>query len=235
MTMDSGACVTVGKGGVGESGAATLMTHTVGGPTSKMIVLRNAGSSLCPNTGAVGVLIVNGVAVASGTISAAHGSIQHEAAAGSLVAAIVHTFPLFNGVLCVRLGELTVHLDECDLVGLSAKSARQEGVLSAGNVATRDWYAWNNVMPPGPHRFHVVGEVEVPNPGVDVLLVPKNPQGINPKILLLDLILIQRPGIWPQLVVWKPARYDKVNVTYDSVQIFCDGNVIANVPAETVS
>jgi hypothetical protein len=46
-------------------------------------------------------------------------------------------------------------------------------------IDTRDWYAWNNLQPPGPVSFHVTGEVLVPNPGVHPLLVPKNPQGIT--------------------------------------------------------
>ena len=190
-------------------GASTLLIHTVTGPTSKMIVLRKASSSLCPNTGALAVLTVDGEAVASGNISSSHSLIQFEASAGSRVAAIVHTFPMFNGVLCVRLGELTVNLDECELVGLSDTSEPKNLSFSERNVATSDWYAWNNAMPPGPTTFHVVGEVEVPNPGVEVFLVPKVPQGISKDILLLDLVLVQRPGIWPQLVMWKRADYEK--------------------------
>jgi hypothetical protein len=67
-------------------------------------------------------------------------------------------------------------------------------------------------------------------------LFPKEPQGINPDILLMDLILVQKPGIWPQWVTWVPARYDKilVNSTYKRVEIFCEGNKIADVPVEDV-
>lgn len=234
MASNSSACVTVATGGVGESGSSSLLIHTVSGPTSKMIVLRNAGSSLCPNTGAVAILTVNGLPVAFGSITAPGGSIQYEASPGSQIAAVIHTIPLFNGILCVRLGELTAKLQECDLVDLAPTTDRQGSVLTLDQIATRGWYAWNNLMPPKPDDFHIVGEVEVPNPGVEVLLVPKSPQGINPRILLLDLFLIQKPGIWPQIVVWKQARYDKVNVTYDSVQVFYGSTVIADVPVDTV-
>ncbi len=108
--------------------------------------------------------------------------------------------------------------------------------LPCDNVSTRDWYAWLNRMPPPPDDFHVSGEVLVPNPGVDVLLVPKQPQGINPKYLLMDLYLVQRPGIWPQVQVWKPARYDKTpaGTAYEHVQIFCGDKSIADVPVEVV-
>lgn len=107
-------------------------------------------------------------------------------------------------------------------------------VLSVPKVDTRDWYAWNNLQPPGPARFHVTGEVLVPNPGVHPLLVPKTPQGINPTILLLDLLLKQEPGIWPQIVVWMPARYDKQPAYYRQVQIFFGQQVIADLPVHDI-
>lgn len=104
-------------------------------------------------------------------------------------------------------------------------------------VDSKDWYAWINLMPPPPDDFHVVGEVLVPNPGVDPLLVPKNPQGINPEILLMDLLLIQRPGIWPQHLVWKQARYDKIGrgFKYREVDVFCGQENIARIKVEEVN
>ena len=42
------------------------------------------------------------------------------------------------------------------------------------DIKTRDWYPWNNLMPPPPDDFHVVGEVYVPNPGVDVCSHPRS-------------------------------------------------------------
>jgi hypothetical protein len=104
-------------------------------------------------------------------------------------------------------------------------------------IKTKDWYAWINLMPPRPDDFHVVGEVCVPNPGVEPLLALKEPQGINPDILLLDLFLYQKSGIWPQVVIWKAARYDKIplKTKYTQVQIFCEDEVIADIPVEVVS
>ena len=234
MGCESNACVPVGKGSVGESGATSLLCHTVGGTTAKIIVLRNTGSSLCPNTGAVALLAVNGIPVAMGNITADPSSIQTEANPGDKVSATVHTIPLFNRVVCVQLGELTFRMDECDLVALSGNAERRAGVVACTPPATRDWYAWNDLMPPKPDVFHVVGEVQVPNPGVKAILVPRNPQGINPKILLLDLLLVQRPGIWPQIVVWTQATYEKVNATYSAAQIFCCDESIANVKADDI-
>lgn len=100
----------------GRIGASAFLHHKVGGTISKMMVLRNTDTSLCGNTGAVAMLVINGHPVAFGDITKKGSSIQHEAPHGAKVAAVVHTIPLFNDIMCVRLGELTVHLDECDLV-----------------------------------------------------------------------------------------------------------------------
>lgn len=101
---------------------------------------------------------------------------------------------------------------------------------------SKDWYAWINLMPPLPNDFHVIGEVLVPNPGVKAVLTPKVPQGINPTILLLDLILIQQPGPWPQVMTLAEARYDKTvsGNPYKTVQIFSEDSPIAEVPVEEV-
>lgn len=107
--------------------------------------------------------------------------------------------------------------------------------LPCQNTQTRDWCAWNDLMPPRPNFFYVTGEVYVANPGVDPLLTPTEPQGINPRILLIDLYLCQRPGIWPQVFVWKAVRFEKKILRgYDEVQILCDGQPIATVPVEDV-
>ena len=102
---------------------------------------------------------------------------------------------------------------------------------------TGDWYAWIDKMPPPPNSFHVVGQVLVPNPGVKSILTPKVPQGINPTILLLDLILIQQSGYWPEVVTWVEARYDKIvkGSPYTSVQIFVGSDAIVEIPVDEVN
>jgi hypothetical protein len=111
------------------------------------------------------------------------------------------------------------------------------GCPQPAEIETRDWYAWLNEMPPKPNDFHVTGEVLVPNPGVDIELVTHSPQGFNPRILILDLLLIQRPGIWPQVLTWKPARYDKVvsDDPYDEVTVLYQGQSVAQIPVDRVS
>ena len=102
------------------------------------------------------------------------------------------------------------------------------------------WYAWENLQPPGPRKLHVIGEVVVPNPGVDVSLVEKYPQGFNPTILLLELVLVQKPGVWPQVLVKKQIHFEKLTqgspYNYRSVEVFAGGGQlpIVAVPVEEV-
>ena len=115
---NQGPCRTVGHGGVGESGASCQINHQVTdtGSGEQLMIIRRTESSLCPNTAAVALLVVNGETRAHGAISGDMSSIQTTANVGDRVSAIVHTVPLFNDIVCVRLGELEFDLDQCDLV-----------------------------------------------------------------------------------------------------------------------
>lgn len=103
---------------------------------------------------------------------------------------------------------------------------------------TKDWYAWINLAPPKPDDFHVIGDVLVSNPGVQAELSVKEPQGTNPNILLLDLHLTQRPGMWPQVMTWVQARYDKVlspsSPRYTNVEVFHQESSIAKINVDEV-
>ena len=110
------------------------------------------------------------------------------------------------------------------------------GCVTCKDIESRNWYAWLNLMPPRPNTFHVTGEVFVPNPGVNPVLTPRVPQGINPEILLMELQLLQQSGVWPQVFVWKQARYDLVRpfINYTLVQVFCQDKIIAKIKVEEV-
>ena|SRR5271157_1054315 len=108
------------------------------------------------------------------------------------------------------------------------------GTVDAQARDTANWYACNDLQPPGPPSFHIIGEVEVPNPGIDVHLSEHVPQGINPTILLLELALVQKPGLWPQMVVHKHVRFEKTNIAYKEVEILSHSTLIAKVPVEDV-
>lgn len=106
----------VGKGCVGECGAKATVEYKVKAKISKMMIIRSVKSSLCPNTGAFAFLFKNGEEAANGSITTEGASIQTEAAPGDKIVAYVITYPLFNGIMCIRLGELNFQLLEHDLV-----------------------------------------------------------------------------------------------------------------------
>lgn len=104
---------------------------------------------------------------------------------------------------------------------------------------TKNWYAWINLMPPKPDDFHVIGEIYVGNPGIQAELHPKEPQGINPSILLLDLHLVQRPNLWPQVMTWIQCRFDRIlspkSTRYTDVEVFHDGGSIATIKVDAAA
>jgi hypothetical protein len=112
--FDSSSCIEIARGGVGESGASSLLIHEHNEAGQKLAVLRNAETSLCPNTGAVGMLVVNGQPVAQGDLTEVGSSIQSTINSGDVLAAVIQAIPKFNEISCVRLGELSVVLLECD-------------------------------------------------------------------------------------------------------------------------
>ena len=101
----------VATGAVGESGPACQLVHRVAGDARRKAVLRHVRSSLCPNTGAVALLVVNGEPRVHGTLTAPESSIAVDVRPGDRVIAVVHTIPLFNGIECVRHGALHVALE----------------------------------------------------------------------------------------------------------------------------
>ncbi len=111
----SGLCKVVGKGAVGEPGTSSFKYHKVSGKREVVMVVRTAKSNLCPSTGAVALLIVNGKPVSHGDVTQAKTSIQVSAKPGDHISAIVHTVDLHNDIKCVQLGQLEFTLEQCDL------------------------------------------------------------------------------------------------------------------------
>lgn len=98
-----------------------------------------------------------------------------------------------------------------------AKGAGDDGAFLAIEYSLSQNYA----------IYYVAGEVCVPNPGIEAKLYYRIPQGINPKILMLDLVLIQRPGIWPQVETLVSAKYIRMGKPgqYTDVDISGHGTV----------
>lgn len=97
------------------------------------------------------------------------------------------------------------------------------------------WAAWLNTMPGSPWKLHVKGVLQMPNPAYTLRLKEHVPQGPNPDILLLDLI-VEPPGpdlIVPQIITEEEVRFEKrTDVEYKGVTILPDG---PDIPVDIVS
>ncbi len=99
---------------------------------------------------------------------------------------------------------------------------------------THGWYAWNNLMPPKPDDFHVIGCVEVGNPGVEVYLCERTPQGPNEEHIQLDILLYQKPGPWPGVVTTREVTFSKLNATYKVAEIFCGRELVEQIKVDDI-
>lgn len=149
----------------------------------------------------------------------------------------VTAFVLLDGMV---VGSASIPVTEPAVeVGTEEEGKKKKPGYGDGAVCpfeTRDWYAWVNLMPPGPPSFHVVGSVLAPTPGYEARMKPAVPQGINPNQLILEIELVPLPGFWPQVLTWISARYDQENYdgAYTEVAIRCGGEIYAVVPVEEV-
>jgi hypothetical protein len=96
----------------------------------------------------------------------------------------------------------------------------------------RDWSAWHDHQPPGPPVVHVRGECEFPSAGYSVELRRKEPQGINPKDLLLERVVHEPSGPVAQAITVVEARYrEETDFEFDTVTILPDG---PSIPVQEV-
>lgn len=92
-------------------------------------------------------------------------------------------------------------------------------------VGKHDWVAILDTMPPQEPRLRVTGTAECTTTGYkDVHLTEHHPQGINPRILLLDLKWTAPSGAAGDVITPHPVRFDKnPSPIYDEVHIVnCD-------------
>lgn len=92
-----------------------------------------------------------------------------------------------------------------------------------------------NLMPPGPGSFYVMCDVITPTPGWTLALKPAEPQGINPKILILDLIAEPPGGAVPRVITTTTVRYDirPYEPVYEAVTVR-NGDQVLSAPVQTV-
>lgn len=99
------------------------------------------------------------------------------------------------------------------------------------------WSATANLKPPAPFTLHVQGEVIASTPGHRAHLTKSEPQGVNSRILLLDLTLEELPGDWPLVITSIPARYhdgDYPEDLHDKVQIRSTGGASWTVTIDKI-
>ena len=112
-----------------------------------------------------------------------------------------------------------------------------EATVQTSDLQTRGWHAWIDRMPPSPARLHVVGEVQVGNPGIVSLLVSRDAPDARAGSLQLHLFLAQRPEVWPPVVVWVNATFEKVllpdDPRIDTVEIFYGNTCLVRLPVVT--
>lgn len=105
--------------------------------------------------------------------------------------------------------------------------------MTAPNM--RNWQAIEFLAPAGRgYQIVVTGEAET----VATNLLPKLryhvPQGINPRILLLDLSIESQGGFGGQVVMYRQAEYKRPTSgdAYDQVDILFQGHIIQSVKVE---
>jgi hypothetical protein len=104
----------------------------------------------------------------------------------------------------------------------------------AGSVATRDWEALEMADMIGQHgQITVTGEVELTDTGTTAELKEHTP-GINPKILLLDLVIHRPGGIQGHIAWFETLTFKKKSSgnAYDEVDILYGGVIVQRVKVE---
>lgn len=89
-------------------------------------------------------------------------------------------------------------------------------------LSSKNWNAWHDFMPGSAPTLHVAGEVTVPTTGYTAKLEPAVPQGINPSIYLLKLVVLppEQSEIVLQVITDLPVKYSEdTSNSYTSVQI----------------
>jgi hypothetical protein len=97
------------------------------------------------------------------------------------------------------------------------KTTKKRATADGGKT---NWSAVQNRQPPGPWRLRVDGDPRMPTPQHKPVLTKAVPQGINPRILILDLKATPPTGGAPQVVTRVPVHYEeRSNQEYDQVDI----------------
>jgi hypothetical protein len=127
------------------------------------------------------------------------------------------SFPLYNGLTGTK---------GIEIIG-ATRSERIEVQHKQPAGECSNWSAWRNREPGGPMSLLVTGECKFPDDRYQVELRRRELQGINPKDLLLELIVTEKRG-WTEPVeeTTLEARYEEqTDFEYETVTILPDGVV----------
>jgi hypothetical protein len=107
---------------------------------------------------------------------------------------------------------------------------------TCNGAKTHSWKAWANLMPGSSKDVHVTGKISVPTGGWKAKLAKRSPQGINVRILQLELHVTPPSGIATQVLTEFDVKYTEKGGAslHDRVEIFCGSDRIADVPIEQV-
>jgi hypothetical protein len=94
--------------------------------------------------------------------------------------------------------------------------------------------AWLDKMPGSKHKLIVTGELEVPTSGWKAEVARKEPQGINPTILMLEVRAQAPQGIVSQIMQKLALRYEQdASDSYKQVTTLYENDSVT-VDVETV-
>jgi hypothetical protein len=104
------------------------------------------------------------------------------------------------------------------------------------SLETRNWFAWENNMPPGPVRLQATGEVKTPSAHQVPRLARAVPQGINPRILILNLTVEETGKKGVEVVDFRRAYYEEEcrPEQFTDVQINCEGSLLQMIKVDRV-
>jgi hypothetical protein len=120
-----------------------------------------------------------------------------------------------------------------EVIGATRRQQLAVPPKAAAQVMCRDWAAWLNEQPLAPRTLHVTGECVAPTPGYTVTLRRHSPQGINPRNLLLELVVRPPTGSVAQVPTPVTVRYEeKTTSGFDTVTILPEG---VTIPVRVVS
>lgn len=228
--MSTNACKKIGSSLIGQATSNQVATYQVPSGQEKLIVLRCERNNLCPNTGVLTTLLLNGKIATQGILESLTDTIQCNATPGDSVVAVASLYPLMNSARCMELGDALVTLSECDAVLTPTTSLVPDSINSSG------WASTCNKKLPNPDEFQVHGTVELPTPLWTAKLTPTIPQGLNPEILMLDIVLSHKDGpvVGPQVIVQQPVQYARTmnDCPYNQVQVFYKKQLVADIPVK---